>query len=488
MCYVEKELADNYSIIIRNATVITMDVQRRILHDAVVCIRNQHIDFVGTRLEAAGMLQNAVADKVIEAQGKVVMPGLIDTHAHAGHGLTKTLGEGGRPMGLEWDEFMERIYFQGSTPEFWRAEALLSGLEKLKFGVTTGMSMLGSYPRYDDEACWAAHVEGMARTGIRDILGIGTPNPPFPKTFRTWNKDGSYREYTLSHADSFEKTRRAVSTYRDRNDGLTMCYPTPSGVGRREPLTIEQHIAQNRAMKDVSEEFGVPMHAHSYGGDIEFAHRHFPFVLGPGLSLAHCTGISADEVQILADTGTSVCSGPSTGSYIKARCPVVELIDAGCNVSLCTDASAPDRTYDLFEKLRIGARLHRVHFHDSGVLPAGKLLEMVTVDAARALGLEDRLGSIESGKLADLILIDMQQPHLYPLWHEPLRMVYQAAGHDVDTVIVNGKILMEGRRVPALDEADILSRAAAEAWLALKRLGYEGTTELPQNLWGTTHY
>ena len=481
-------MPENYDLIIRNATVITMDQQRRILHDAVLLIRGKYIDFIGSGAAAAARLQNSQAEKIIDARHKVVLPGLIDTHAHAGHGLTKTLGEGGGAMGLEWDEFMERIYFRGSTPDFWHAEALLSGLEKLRFGVTTGMSMLGSYPRYDDEECWAAHVDGMAETGIRDILGVGTPNPPFPKTFRKWKGDETYNEYTLSHSDSFERTRRAVSLHRSANDGLSLCYPTPSGVGRRDPLSVDQQIAQNRAMKDISEEFDVPVHSHSYGGDIEFAYQHFPFMLGPRLSLAHCTGINAEEVKILADTGTAVCSGPSTGSYIKARCPVVELIDAGCNVSFCTDASAPDRTYDLFEKLRIGARLHRVHFHDSGILPAGKLLEMVTVDAARAMGLEDRLGSIEAGKLADVILVDMHKPHLYPVWHEPLRMVYQASGHDVDTVIVNGNILMEERRVTALDEDKILSRAADEAWLALKRLGFERATELPHNLWGTTHY
>ena len=146
-------MEDSYSIIIRNATVITMDTQRRIVHDAVVCVRGERIEFVGSRREAENTLQDTTADKVIDAQGKVVLPGLIDTHAHGGHGLTKTLGEGSLPMGLEWDEFMERIYFQGTTPEFWRTEALLSGLEKLKFGVTTGMSMLGSYARDDDVEC-----------------------------------------------------------------------------------------------------------------------------------------------------------------------------------------------------------------------------------------------------------------------------------------------------------------------------------------------
>jgi cytosine/adenosine deaminase-related metal-dependent hydrolase len=211
-------------------------------------------------------------------------------------------------------------------------------------------------------------------------------------------------------------------------------------------------------------------------------------MLGPHLSLAHCTGIAEEEIALLAETGTSVCSGPSTGSYIKARCPVVELLDAGCNVTFCTDASAPDRTYDLFEKMRFGLWLHRVHFHDTGVLTAGKALEMVTVDAARAVGLADRIGSIETGKKADLILVDVNKPHLHPVWQEPMRMVYQASGHDVDTVIVNGRILMREKKIEHLEEQEILARAQEEAWRALRRLGIEAAASLPGRFWGATHY
>lgn len=472
------------SLLIRGGVVITMDPSRRIIRNGFVGIQGTDIVFVGSEAEGQGLR----AETVVDASGCVVLPGLVDTHAHAGHGLTKTLGEGGKGVAEGWDEFMERLYFQGTTPDFWRAEARLSGLEKLMFGVTTGMSMLGSYPRYDDPDIWAAHVEGTAETGVRNILGIGTPNPPFPKTFRAWKPDGSYREYRLTHGDSFEKTRTAVKTFHGKNGGLSLCYPTPSGVGRREGISLEEHVAQNRAMRNIADEYGVPVHGHSYAGDILFAKEHFPFMLGPRLSLAHCTGISPEEVSILAGTGTHVASGPCTGSYIKARCPVVELLDAGCNVAFCTDASAPDRTYDLFEKMRVGVRLHRVHFHDSGVLPAGKALEMVTVDAARALGLESRIGSLEPGKLADLVIVDMKKPHLYPPWHEPLRMVYQASGQDVATVVVNGRVLMRDRKVLHLDIDGILRDAEEEAHKAVERLGMEEALELPERLWGTTHY
>ncbi|MBN2051685.1 MAG: amidohydrolase family protein [Spirochaetales bacterium] len=466
-----------------------MDESRRVLRKGFIGIQGTEIVLVDSMDTLPPQVR---AEITIDAEGMVMLPGLIDTHAHGGHGLTKTLGEGGVGIETDWDDFMEGIYFRGTTPEFWYEEARLSGLEKLKFGVTTGMSMLGSYPRYDDQVYWRSHVEGMAEIGIRDILGIGTPNPPFPKTFYRWIKrDGAYLdhdEYQLSHEESFEKTRQAVRTFQNTNGGLTFCYPTPSGVGRRDPLSPAELTAQNRAMKDISLEFGVPVHAHSYGGDLSFAREHFPFILSPDLSLAHCTGIDEEEIKILADTGVGVCSGPSTGSYIKARCPVVELLEAGCTVSFCTDASAPDRTFDLFEKLRMGARLHRVHFHDNGVLPAGKLLEMVTIDAARCLGLQSSLGSLEPGKLADLILVDTRKPHLAPVWQEPLRMVYQASGHDVDTVVVNGKILMRGREVSHINQQTVLQRGEEEAWAALRRLGLEKATALPEKLWGVTHY
>ena len=120
----------------------------------------------------------------MDGSGRLVMPGIIDSHAHAGHGLTKTLGTGGIGMSGPWDDFMETIYFRGTTVDFWNAEARLSGLERLKFGVTTGMSMLGSYPRYDDLKYAQAHVDGMADVGVRDILGIGPPKSPVSKTVR----------------------------------------------------------------------------------------------------------------------------------------------------------------------------------------------------------------------------------------------------------------------------------------------------------------
>ena len=224
-------------------------------------------------------------------------------------------------------------------------------------------------------------------------------------------------------------------------------------------------------MKAIADECNVPIHGHAYQGDILYAFKHFD-ILGPHLSLAHVTGISDEEIGILADTGTHVLSGPMTNAYINSRCPVVELLERGVNVAFCTDASAPNRTYDLLEKLRIGLWLHRSHFKDGDVLTAGKALEMITIDAAEALGLAADFGSLEVGKKADVVLVNTQKPHLYPLWQEPLRLVYQASGHDVDTVIVDGQLLMENREVFSVNEESILIDAQSEAEKMLDRTGF----------------
>lgn len=470
-------------ILIHDATVVTMDERRRVLRNASVGIDQRRIRVICP----ADKAKDFTAKKTLGGAGRLVIPGLIDTHAHAGHGLTKTLGTGGIGMSGDWDDFMEAIYFRGTTTKFWKAEARLSGLERLKFGVTTGMSMLGSYPRYDDLVYAQAHIDGMVDVGVRDILGIGPPNPPFPKKFVDWNGTVRGPEKVLSHAESFAMTREAVKRFHGRHRGLTLCYPTPSGVGYREGLTTEELVQQNAAMKTISEEFGVPVHGHAYQGDILYAYKHFD-ILGPNLSLAHVTGISDEEIRILADTGTHVLSGPMTNAYINARCPVVELLNKGVNVAFCTDASAPNRSYDLLEKLRIGLWLHRSHFNDADVLTAGKALEMITIDAARALGLDAELGSLEEGKIADVVLIDAVKPHLYPLWQEPLRIVYQASGHDVDTVIVDGRIVMENRIAQTVDEVAILADAQKEAEKMLDRTGFHKSAELPARFWKSTHY
>ena len=131
---------------------------------------------------------------------------------------------------------------------------------------------------------------------------------------------------------------------------------------------------------------------------------------------------------------------------------------------------------------------HRTHYRDPRYMPPGKVLEMVTIDAARALGLETEIGSLEVGKKADLILVDLAKPHLYPLNMPVPRLTNFATGADVDTVIVDGHVLMERRQVKSLDEAEVLDAAQRETELMLDRTGLRGLLEIPPGFWGKSRF
>ena len=151
---------------------------------------------------------------------------------------------------------------------------------------------------------------------------------------------------------------------------------------------------------------------------------------------------------------------------------------------LGSDGVAPDRSYDMFRHVFQAMRYQRARLRDATVLPAGKALEMVTIDAARALGLCDEIGSLEVGKKADLILIDWARPHLAPRQMPLYRVAYFANGNDVRTTIVDGKVLMRDRRVLTVDEGRVLEEADREIALALQRTGLDSLTRTPAGFWG----
>jgi cytosine/adenosine deaminase-related metal-dependent hydrolase len=206
-------------------------------------------------------------------------------------------------------------------------------------------------------------------------------------------------------------------------------------------------------------------------------------LLGPDVSLQHCNGLSVREVAILAETDTRVGHAPGP-SQSKARCPVPELIEAGITVAVTTDGSAPRTPFDLFQAARKAQLVQQLLMKDAFYLPLGKLLEMITIDAARALGWEDEIGSLEPGKKADVILVNLEQAHLSPVFMPVHRLIYEACGGDVSTVIVDGQILMQDRRVVCADEKEILQEAQEEAEATIRRAGLEEHMQLPDSFWG----
>ena len=155
---------------------------------------------------------------------------------------------------------------------------------------------------------------------------------------------------------------------------------------------------------------------------------------------------------------------------------------------LARDAGAPDRSFDMFRHMFQCMRYHRRHYSDADVLPPGKILEMTTIDGAKAFRLDAQIGSLEAGKKADLILIDLNKPHFYPLNMYVDKVTYFANGNDVDTVIVDGQILMQNREVLTVNEQDILDAAQEQIEAALGRITLEGLFDTTENYWRKSHY
>lgn len=453
-------------LLLKNGVIITVDARHTIYERGYVGIEGNQIACLGPMGDTTPLPQ---AKRVIDLKGHPVLPGLIDGHGHAGHCLTKTMAE--HVGGDGWETLVESIYYRYSDEDFWYTEGTLAAAERLKFGVTTGVSMVGNTPRIDRLWPIAESLRGSVAAGIRQYTGIGAANGPWPKTGRTYRADGSYEEYEVTPGMAWEVTEEAVRTLNGVHPRQN-CIVAPGRMGYRMWESVEDNIAHNREMFRIAQKYGVPIHTHAYGGDVQFLYDHTPEVLTPHLSLTHSTGYSEAELDVLAKTGAYVFHGPTTHANINRRCPVMEMLDRGIHLAVITDGTSPDRSFDLWRDMKNVQLLQRAHFHDSSLLPCGKVLELVTIEPARALGIDHLVGSIEVGKRADLISVNTDQPHLAPFGIMPVqRLVYHAMGQDVDLVIVDGEIMMEGRTLTKIDEPALLQKAAEVFETTLERAG-----------------
>jgi 5-methylthioadenosine/S-adenosylhomocysteine deaminase len=473
--------------IIKHGIVMTMDAKRQIIEDGSIAVLGDRIVAVGATHE---ILAAYHANREIDASRKVVMPGLIDGHAHAGHALVKSLGAN-QPDA--WNQACYEIYQRGSDEDFWFADGQLSALERLKCGTTTSVTLLGggdNIMRTDDASFGSAHCEATQKVGIREFVVVGPGRLPFPKQFVRWNGD-SQRNVMVSFEKQLQVSEEIIKRWHRKGDcSISICVALPVYTNKDGASSAElQNIkAMAKDARSLSKKYNLLFVQDGHRkGTILFAHQELD-LLGPEAVFAHCIDITSEEIDLCRQTGTKIVHNPSAIFSIMGRCPVPELLDAGVTVFLGSDGVAPDRSYDMFRHMFQCMHYHRTYFHDPSYLPAGKVLEMATIDAARGLGLEQEIGSLEAGKKADIILVDMYKPHLYPLNMAPYRIAHYANGGDVDTVCVNGRILMENRHVISVVENEVLDFAQMAVEKALDRTQLNGFKDLPAEFWGHSKF
>lgn len=477
-------------IVIERATLITMDPARRVIADGAVAIQGNRIVAVGTTAEVRA---EHSARTVIDGFRKIVTPGLVDLYAHTGGGMLKCLGE--QLGGTAWRDMLDDVAFRYATQRWWYVDAQLHALERLRFGCTMMLSQPGvSSPRMDNPTYVWENQRAFEDLGIRARLVIGPARPPWPQPYADFVA-GQRVERMVSFEEVLEHCDEVFSTSRANPSALVDYCTGTSRFGNdnpMDPVWKPEHgrFARRQAegLRALMERYDVGYWCHAYGNAIEYAYDQGLGLLGPKSILSHCSGISQRSIEILAETGTHVNHNPRARRLYLYRepCPVVELLEAGVIVGLGSDGPQPDRSGDPFLDLKMAMSLQRHRFGTQSVLPPGKVLELATIDAYRALNLDHELGSLEVGKKADLVVVDAFKPHLWPLAMPVQQLVYYATGADVEHVIVDGQHLIDRGRVLSVDQAAVLEAAAEELerLMSYPELGLRPLTAIPERFWG----
>jgi cytosine/adenosine deaminase-related metal-dependent hydrolase len=436
------------SLLVRSGLVITMNDRFDVL-SGDVAIR-------GGRIEAVGRVDpNARFDRVVDAAGGFVLPGLIQTHVH----LCQTLFRGyadDLPL-LDWLRRrvwpMEAAHNAASL----RAAAELAAVELLTTGTTTALTM---------ETVRETEVvfEAIAATGLRATIGKAMMDraPEAPRRLQEATRDSLDESLALAgrwHGQADGRLRAALAPRFAVSCSRELLEAVASSSADRG-LLVHTHASESRdEIQLVRQQTGR--------GNIEYLSH--VRLAGPRLCAAHCVWLDDRERSLIADHDVRVLHCPSSNLKLGSGiAPVAELRKRGVTVSLGADGAACNNRLDMFEEMRLAAMLQAVSVAP-GALVARDALWMATRSGARTLGLEAELGSLEAGKRADLIVVDRNRPHHAPDADPYSTLVYAARGSDVVTTVVDGELLVDGGRPTRMDREDILRRAREEARRLLAR-------------------
>jgi cytosine/adenosine deaminase-related metal-dependent hydrolase len=431
-----------------NATIITMDPHRRVITNGALRVEGAQIAAVG---KSRDILPAFPQEPRFDCQGGVLMPGLVDTHVHTAQAMLRGCADD--LALLDW--LTKRVWvLQGNyTEDDGRASAELCLLEMIKSGTTSFIEcMLAERYGFDGVA------ETVVRSGMKAALGkIVMDLPSYAKSesvmYPGMVEDGETGiRNTLTAYDRWNGAAegRIQVWFGLRSPGgvTPSLYDRVAGLAKERSMGITVHLSEVRTDLDFATSQG-------FRSPIAFANQHG--LLGPRTVLAHCVWTDEGDWQLMADTGTHVTHNPASNAKCASGiAPVKGMLASGVNVALGCDGGPSNNTYDLLRDLRLASYLAKLREDDPTAVPCETVLEMATINGARAMGLEDQIGSLEPGKRADFIVIDMDAPHLVPAWDPVSTIVCCACGSDVDTVVIDGKMVMQHRQVLTLDEASII--------------------------------
>lgn len=460
------------ALIFTHATVLTMNSDRVIIEDGAILVTDDRIGAIG---KTAELIEANPEEQQIDLNGHIVLPGLIDAHVHTAQCMLRGVSEGKRLADFSNWLFGRIFPLQGSyTEEDARASASLCILEMIKSG-TTGFVECLLAERYGFDGIAQLCVDSGIRAALGKVVMDVSPE--------TRDQLGWHHGMWQTRESSIEGTIAAHDAWHGSGDGrLQVWFGCRSAEPANDPSLFDEVSALAR-----DRDMGITIHlaelahdnqyarAQGYRSHVEFAHGHG--LLGPRTVLAHCTIADEQDIALLAETGTSVAHNPGNNAAAAwGPAPIADMLEAGVNVAIGCDGAPSNANMDVLRDLRIACHTARMRTGTRLALGPEAALEMATINGARALGIGADAGSLEVGKKADFISINTDAPHLQPVWNPVATAVFAAQGGDVDTVVINGQVIMRNRKVLTMNEDEILDDVRGRFQDVASRAGVEGLT------------
>ncbi|MDY6793506.1 MAG: amidohydrolase [Thermodesulfobacteriota bacterium] len=419
----------HFDTVIHNCTIITANHKFDIVKHGIICIKNGRLEKISTKAHEQKLPDSK---KVIDAKNGIVMPGLINTHTHLPMTLFRGLADD-LPLDTWLNEHIFPAEKKHINSESIRYGTLLACCEMLLSGTTT---CCDGYFLEDTVA------EAVSESGMRAILGQGVIDFPAPGVADPSNNIKNAVEFAkkwLGVSPNIIPSIFCHSPYTCSTRTLKQAKTAATNQG----LLFQIHVSETKQelYQMQSEHRMTPVeYLDSIG------------ILDANTLCAHCVWLDGDDIEIIAKQNAKISHNPESNMKLAAGvAPVPRCLNSGITVGLGTDGCASNNNLDLFQEMDMAAKLHKVVSHDPTAMEAKSVITMATLAGARAIGLDNEIGSLEVGKQADLIIIDTDKPHLKPMYNPVSHIVYAALGSDVQDVLVAGNILVRNRKLQTLD-------------------------------------
>ena len=450
-------------LLITNGRIRTLNAKDLIHDPGAIAVDEGRIAAIGPQGEITSQF---TARQTWDARGKLIMPGFINTHAHLFQTFLRGLGKD-LPL-VDWLKASVRSHTPYLQEEDCYLAALVGCMDAIRSGTTTLLDYM--YVTYNP-MFYLAVGRAFADLGIRGILGRGFSNVgKFP--------DGQPNRNCETVDEGLEKIDALRIQYQD-HPMISIAIAPPSF------WTIDRPGLAAVAEYSKEYELLVTLHTYETDDDEEFCLEKFgqrPYeilsdlgMLNPRFIGVHCVKLKSEDIDLLAQTGAGVSHNPAANMVLASGvAPIPELLARGVKVGLATDGASSNDSHSIIEAMKLAALLQKVHHLDASALGARDLVRMVTAMGAKVVGKEDEIGSLEAGKRADLVVLDMMKVNTVPAHDEIANLVYCGSGANVDSVVINGRfVLLEGR-FTTVNEGAVVQCAVDRARLLIERASIGG--------------